>query len=140
MTRRSKSKSSQLELFSRTCPGCGGSGWRTIPNGYRGSQSGGNGRGWYDLLFQCMARAGPVIDEKTWGWVQDIFQESVPYGEPYTPAWTRRVVEILNERYEYKPRGLATVRERCQVCQARGRVTLRAYERYFLGPPKEISL
>ncbi len=126
-------KGVQLELFSRDCPGCGGTGWRTIPNGARGAQSGGNGRGWYDLFFMCMARSGPTLDRKTWGWVEEVFKESVPYGEAYTSAWTHRVLAVLKARYRYVPRGLVEVRERCGVCRGRRRVTLGAYEKYFLG-------
>lgn len=80
-----------------------------------------------------MARSGPVLEEKMWGWVTEVLGEPVPYGETYTVAWTRRVVDLLKERFDYRPRGMTEVRERCEVCRGRRRVTLQMYEAYFLG-------
>lgn len=129
-------KRGQLELFSRDCPGCEGTGWRTIRQARPVSQSG-HGRGLYELLFACSARTltGEPINEKTWKWVEDVFNEPVPYGKPFTVTFLNRVRELLNERYKphsFKSRSLVQVRERCLICRGRRRVTLRTYETYFL--------
>lgn len=128
MTRRN---SRQLDLFTRMCPACEGTGWRTVQPAARESQWG--GRGWYDLLFQCVARSGDVITRRTWGWVEEMFGESVPYGSPFTSAFTERVVCILNSRFNFMKRSPHIRRQRCEICNGKRRITLHAYETYFLG-------
>lgn len=128
-------RSRQLDLFSRMCPGCNGTGYRTIQPAVRELQRG--GRGWYDLLFQCMARSEPVVTRKTWGWVEEMFGEVIVYGEPFTSVFTERVVHVLDSRFNFNKTPRHSKKVRCDVCNGKRKVTLSRYETYFLGRANE---
>lgn len=124
--------SQQLNLFVRDCPACYGTGWRTVHNVPRYSQSGGNGRSWYELAFRCMSTNEKTITEKTWGWINEVFGEEVPYGQPVA-GWISRVCAILNRRYKYHAREPISARMQCDICRGKRKVSFTVYENYFLS-------